>query len=59
MQTITLAIFLVVNGHMQTIRIKQPDLDTCQAAAKQIAPALHAVHAECLVREKKEKKQKA
>jgi len=55
MQTITLVVFMVINGNMQTLRIKQPDLESCRAAAVQIAPALKAVHAECKVRDKSSK----
>lgn len=53
MNTAVLVMYIVVGGNMQTVRIPQPDIAACQAAAAQIAPAAKALHAECKVKKVK------
>jgi hypothetical protein len=49
--TYTLVLYFVLQGHMQTARLKMPDEATCQSHLTQASevsrPGLMVLHAEC------------
>lgn len=51
-----LILYIVVSGQMTTTRLAMPDLATCEAKAAAVAQALGALHAECMVKQPKERK---